>query len=210
MCACSIYFPHSKRFLLSFRGEKGYTLEPWNTYLSLRRMSRKRLPLVFNHQKHYQDFFAKHVELSNFVEISTWTDITDLILKLQSASWSAHWWHICSSPGTVRTQKAQKGKIQHRAWEDTFCYAKNTIKMYDSALRTQRSEPQIEVIVGGMISHNLRTVSSAVTGLLHMPASQNALLTGKLGLKSKLGSSSKDKLIVTLVSPHSFTHSFIP
>lgn len=173
-------------------------------------MSRKRLPLVFNHQKHYQNFFAKHVELSSFVEISTWTDITDLILKFQSTSWSAHWWHIYSSPGTVRTQKSTEREDSTQSLGRYSLLCKNTIKMYDSAWRTQRSEPQIEVIVGGMISHNLGTVSSAVTGLLHMPASQNAHLTGKVGLKSKLGSSSKDKLIVTLVSPHFFTHSVIP
>lgn len=89
---------------------------------------------------------------------------------------------------------------------------KNTIKLYDSALRTQRSEPQIAVKVGGIISNNLWTVRSAFTGLLHMPASQNAHLTGKLGLKNNLGSSGKDKLIVTLVFPHSCpspTHSFL-
>lgn len=174
-------------------------------------MPGRRLPLVFNPQKHYRDFFAKHAEFSNFVEISTWTDITDLILKLQPAPWSVHWWHICSSHGTVRTQRAQKGKIQHQAWEDSLL-CKNTIKLYDSALRTQRSEPQIAVKVGGMISNNLWTVRSAFTGLLHMPASQNAHLTGKLGLKNNLGSSGKDKLIVTLVFPHSCpspAHSFL-
>lgn len=89
---------------------------------------------------------------------------------------------------------------------------KNTITLYDSALRTQRSEPQTTVIVGGTISCNLRTVSSAFTGLRHMPASQNAHLTGKLGLKNSRGSSGKDKLIGTLLFPHSCpspTHSFL-
>lgn len=84
--------------------------------------------------------------------------------------------------------------------------------MYDSALRTQRSEPQTAVIIGGMISCNVRSVISALTGLLPMPASQNAHLTEKRDLKSNFGSFSKDKLIVTLVSPHScpsLTHSFL-
>lgn len=89
----------------------------------------------------------------------------------------------------------------------------NTIKIYDSAWRTHKIEPQIVAIVGGMISHNLRTAGSAFMGLLYKPANQKAHIPDKLGFKSNLDSSSKANWLwlSSLLIPvrHSLTHSLV-